>query len=97
MVTIFKSFYLYLKTLSLKKKASFAWSVFKGFVLAEISAVMSEFPYDAYKNSIKQPNIWLSFSLGQHVQERIQALIASAPTLVVPLENFYFDFVTANQ
>ena len=66
-------------------------------MLAEIDAVMSEFPYDDYQNSMKQPNIWLSFSLGQHVQERIQALIASAPTLVVPLENFYFDFVTANQ
>ena len=57
-------------------------------MLAEISDVMSEFPYDAYKNSMKQPNIWLSFSLGQHVQERIQALIASAPTLVVPLGKF---------
>lgn len=66
-------------------------------MLAEIDAVMSEFPYDDYQNAMKQPNIWLSFSLGQHVQERIQALIASAPTLVVPLENFYFDFVTANQ
>ena len=66
-------------------------------MLAEIDAVMTEFPYDDYQNSMKQPNIWLSFSLGQHVQERIQALIASAPTLVVPLENFYFDFVTANQ
>lgn len=66
-------------------------------MLAEIDAVMTEFPYDDYQNSMKQPNIWLSFSLGQHVQERIQALIASAPTLVVPVENFYFDFVTANQ
>ena len=66
-------------------------------MLAEIDAVMSEFPYDDYQNVMKQPNIWLSFSLGQHVQERIQALIASAPTLVVPVENFYFDFVTANQ
>ena len=66
-------------------------------MLAEIDAVMTEFPYDDYQNSMKQPNIWLSFSLGQHVQERIHALIASAPTLVVPVENFYFDFVTANQ
>ena len=66
-------------------------------MLAEIDAVMSEFPYDDYQNVMKQPNIWFSFSLGQHVQERIHALIASAPTLVVPLENFYFDFVTAHQ